>query len=190
MVRVARGHRRCRKRRAQAGGGGAFGSYEGSAASSGGRANGPEVGPGVIGADTKGEGELVARLLRRDDRIDEATRRGVLRVELLIVIGAHRFDGGLSVGRRRRGPPVGPARSRGHARRVTAASPSMTPMRPVGQEKMKVGIEALTRHGVVPGAGRVVHREHELGHHRRRHRLDEVRAGPDDARSAPPPDPP
>ena len=52
---------------------------------------------------------------------------------------------------------------------------------PGGPGEDEVGIEALPRHRVVAGAGRVVHREHDLRHARRRHRLDEARAGADDA---------
>ena len=44
----------------------------------------------------------------------------------------------------------------------------------------EVRIEALPRHRVVAGAGRVVDREHDLRHARRGHRLDEARAGAND----------
>ena len=52
------------------------------------------------------------------------------------------------------------------------------PRRP-GEDE--VGVEALARHRVVAGAGRVVDREDDLRHARRGHRLDEARAGADDA---------
>ena len=54
-------------------------------------------------------------------------------------------------------------------------------MRPVGQLKMKSGIEALPRHRVVSCARRVVHGEHDLRNVRRGHRLDEARARANDS---------
>src|SRR5438046_2170689 len=47
---------------------------------------------GVVARCSQGERENVARVLRIDDRIHEAARRGVSRVELMLVVGAHLVD--------------------------------------------------------------------------------------------------
>ena len=41
---------------------------------------------------TAGEAQHLARVLGVDNRVDESARRGVARVELVLVVGAHLFD--------------------------------------------------------------------------------------------------
>jgi hypothetical protein len=80
-----------------------------------------------------------ARLLRRDDGIDEAARGGVARVELLLVVGAHRVDLRLQLLVRLLLPLLLQLVELRPNSAMTALSPSITPMRPVGQVKMKSG---------------------------------------------------
>src|SRR5689334_20779969 len=51
---------------------------------------------------------------------------------------------------------------------------------PGGPTEDEIGIETLAGHGVVAGAGRVIHGQYELGHARRRHRFDESGARTND----------
>src|SRR3982751_6220225 len=61
---------------------------------------GTQMGPGVIGGDPQREGEVIAGLLRCNDRVYEAARPGELCVELMLVVGSHRAHrrGGLGGG--------------------------------------------------------------------------------------------
>src|SRR5439155_15935852 len=61
---------------------------------------GPEMRAGELGGHLEEEGERIARLLGRENRIDKSACPGKLRIELMLVIGAHRLDGGRVVGLR------------------------------------------------------------------------------------------
>src|SRR5262249_44510762 len=61
---------------------------------------GPQVRPVPVGRDAQGEGQHGPRVLRRHDRIHEAACRGEARIELVLVVGAHRLDRFLQLLRR------------------------------------------------------------------------------------------
>ena len=141
----------------------------------------PEVRARVLERGAQREREHLARLLRVDDRVDEAARGGD---------SARRADARSRRASRRSTPATSAAsvvpfffaalerRAVHGLNRRLAFHHAHAPRRPAEDE---VGIEALPRHRVVAGAGRVVHGEHDLRHARRRHRFDEARARADDA---------
>ena len=99
---------------------------------------GAEMRPGVVGGDAEREGELVARLFGREDGVHLPARGRVARIELGLVVGAHGFHRRLHLGRELAPLALGPL-DLGPCTAMTAASPSITPMRPVGQDRMKSG---------------------------------------------------
>ena len=56
------------------------------------------MGPGVVGGNTQQKREQVARFLRWDNGIDEATSSRVPGVELMLIVDPHRVNRALRVG--------------------------------------------------------------------------------------------
>ena len=128
------------------------------------------MGAGEFGGDLEEKRERIASQLGRQDRIDKPARSGEFRVELVLVIGAHRVDG-CRVVRFRGLPAIHGLHRRLSFHHTHAAG------RPRDDE---IGIESLPRHRIIPGTGGVIDGEDELGHRRCRHRFDEPRAGSND----------
>ena len=85
------------------------------------------------------ERQHAPRLQRIDDRVHVPARRGVARVQPVFVVGPGLRDARLELRRNRLSRRLQYRSSSGPCTACTAASPSITPIRAVGQAKVKCG---------------------------------------------------